>query len=75
MTRVVFQIVGERDAVPAGALEQVHLGATQVIDAAAVSDLFAFAAVRQREVVFATLAEIVARPRRDTIGQRRDPKS
>jgi hypothetical protein len=46
MIRVVFQIVGERDPVPAGALEQVHLGATQVIDAAAISDLLALTAVR-----------------------------
>ena len=59
MARVVFQIVGERDSVPPGALEQIHLGAAQVIDAAVVSDLLALAAFRQREVVFATLAEIV----------------
>ena len=63
MARVVFQIVGERDLVPPGALEQVHLGTTQVIDTAVVADLFALAAIRQREVVFATLAEIVARSR------------
>ena len=61
IARVVFEIVRERDSVPAGALEQVHLGTTQVIDAAAISNLLALAAVRQREVMFATLAEIVAR--------------
>ena len=72
IARVVFQVVGERDSVPAGALEQVHLGTTQVIDAAAISNLLALAAVRQREVMFATLAEIVARSWRDTIRQRRD---
>jgi hypothetical protein len=65
---VGFQIVGERDSVPPGALEQIHLGAAQVIDAASISDVLAPAAVRQREVVFATLAEIIARPQDTHLG-------
>jgi len=71
---VMFQVVGERDAVLRGAFEQIHFRATQVIHAAAVWDRLALAPVWQCEAMFSAVALIAPRSRRDPIGQRRDPQ-
>ena len=65
--RVVFEILGERDSELPGSLQQVHLGAAQVIGPSLVADRLALPAIGQRQAVPATVVDPVTSSRRDAI--------